>query len=100
VFNSALGPNNIDTITRYNVSQDTILLEDAIFSALTGTTTLPSSAFVWGSAATTSAHRIVYNTATGALLYDADGSGAGAAVQFATLTAVMGVVTSAEFQII
>jgi Ca2+-binding RTX toxin-like protein len=36
--------------------------------------------------ATASDHYVVYNTSTGALFYDADGSGSGAAMQFATLT--------------
>jgi len=34
---------------------------------------------------------VVYNSATGALYYDADGSGAGAQVQFATLGTGLGV---------
>ena len=61
-------------------------LDDAIFAQLGGPGALNASAFVTGTAATEADDRIVYNSATGQLFYDADGSGAGAAVLFATLT--------------
>ncbi len=88
VFNFA--PNattNRDTITDFNVIDDTIALENAVFTAL-GLATGPLSAadFVIGTGAADATDRIIYNNTTGALLYDADGSGAGAAVQFAQLT--------------
>ena len=41
----------------------------------------------------------IYNNATGALLYDANGNGAGAAVQIATLSAGLAV-TNADFVVI
>ncbi len=39
---------------------------------------------------------VIYNPATGALIYDADGNGAGAAVQFATLAHNLAL-TNADF---
>ena len=42
---------------------------------------------------------IQYDTHTGALYYDADGSGAGAAIQFATLAGAP-VMTAADFVVI
>jgi hypothetical protein len=84
-FNTALGSSNIDRITDYSVASDTIRLENSIFTAVGAPGTLAASAFRIGTAAADATDRIIYNSATGALLYDADGSGAGAARQFATL---------------
>jgi len=43
---------------------------------------------------------VLYNTTTGALLYDTDGSGGGTAVQFATLTSKPQNITAADFVVI
>jgi Ca2+-binding RTX toxin-like protein len=88
VFNTALNAaTNLDHITDF-ASVDTIELENAVFTSLTTTGTLSANAF-FSAAGATSAHdaddRIVYNTTTGALFYDADGVGGTAAVQFAVL---------------
>ncbi len=48
---------------------------------------LATSNFVVGKSAQDADDRIVYDKDTGALFYDADGNGAGAAVQFASLKA-------------
>ncbi len=85
-FNTALSSTtNVDRITDYSVASDTIRLENSIFTAVGATGTLAAAAFRIGAAAADATDRIIYNSATGALLYDADGSGAGAARQFATL---------------
>ncbi len=96
-FDVAVTAANRDTIYDFAV-EDTIELENAVFTALTQTGVLSAAAFTTGAAATTADHRIVYNSATGVLLYDADGSGAGAAVQFAFL-ANKAAVTAADFLI-
>ena len=82
LFNTALGP--IDTIGDFAPVDDLIALDDAVFAGLTPGA-LAAGAFVTGTAAADADDRIVYNPATGALWYDADGNGAGAAVQFAML---------------
>jgi|CXWL01.1.fsa_nt_gi Ca2+-binding RTX toxin-like protein len=81
-----IAKDSIDKIIDYNVADDTIQLEDSIFTALTTIGTLAANNFIIGTSAADSNDFIVYNTATGALLYDADGNGAVAAVQIATLT--------------
>ncbi|WP_373414624.1 M10 family metallopeptidase C-terminal domain-containing protein [Ensifer aridi] len=89
VFNTALNASsNVDVIGEFSHADDTIRLENAIFSALTTTGALSSAFFradATGAARDANDH-IVYNTASGWLLYDADGSGSGGAVHFATLT--------------
>jgi len=83
VFNTALTAN-IDKIIDFAVVDDTIQLENAIFTKLTATGVLNSADFKIG-AATDANDFVVYNQATGGLFYDADGNGAGTAVQIAIL---------------
>lgn len=74
-----------DTITDYNVANDTIQLENSIFTALTATGTLAVSQFKIGTQALDANDFIIYNNSTGVLLYDADGNGVGASVQIVTM---------------
>jgi Ca2+-binding RTX toxin-like protein len=101
IFNTALGTANVDRIQSYSATDDTILLDDAIFTALGSPGALAAGAFKAGPAATDADDRIIYNATTGALFYDQDGNGATAAVQFATLTtSITGIITHADFLII
>ncbi|MDQ6434000.1 calcium-binding protein [Mesorhizobium sp. LHD-90] len=101
-FNAALSAStNVDTVTDFSVADDTIQLENAIFTALTATGTLAVAAFRANTtgAAGDSSDRIIYETDTGRLLYDADGTGATAGIHFATLTAGLAL-TNADFSVI
>ena len=98
VFNTAT-VSNIDTITDFNVAEDTIELENAIFTGLPTTGTLSAADFVIGTAAGDASDRIIYNSATGALLYDSNGNAAGGSVQIATLQTGL-LLTNADFLII
>ncbi|MEQ1721020.1 MAG: calcium-binding protein, partial [Nitrosomonas sp.] len=72
-----------DTITDFNVTGgDIIELDDDVFTSL-GWGDLTNEQFRVGSKALDSDDFIIYNKTTGAILYDADGSGAGAALQIA-----------------
>lgn len=81
-FSTALdAQNNVDRIIGFKkAGTDRILLDSEIFTGYRG-----AEDFVIGAAALDAEDRIIFNKSTGALLYDADGNGAGAAVQFATL---------------
>ncbi len=95
VFSSALGGGNVDSIGVFVVADDTIELSVAIFSGI-GLGALVANAFAIGAAAGDGDDRIIYDPATGALSYDADGNGVGAAVQFATLATGLAL-TAADF---
>jgi serralysin len=78
---------NLDRITDFSVPSDTLHLSKAVFKTIAKKGVLASSAFHTGDGAHDASDRIVYNKKTGALLYDDDGIGAHAAIQFATLAA-------------
>jgi Ca2+-binding RTX toxin-like protein len=84
VFDTILGPANIDTIADFETALDIVELDAAIFSGLSAGT-LDADAFNSGGPLD-SDDRIVYDTTSGALYYDPDGDGAAAATQFATLS--------------
>ena len=83
-FDTALNAaTNVDTIRGFDtVGYDRFELSRAIFTAI-GAGTLSEDAFHEGSAAADAEDRIVYDIQTGEVFYDADGSGAGAAILFA-----------------
>ncbi|MDD5273623.1 MAG: hypothetical protein PHU14_13000 [Methylovulum sp.] len=84
-FNFAPATTNIDKITDFTVADDTIQLENSIFTKLTTTGVLNAADFHIGTDAVDANDFIIYNQASGALSYDSDGNGAVAAVQIATL---------------
>jgi Ca2+-binding RTX toxin-like protein len=98
-FSTALGSANVDTISGgYVVADDTIQLENAVFAKLTATGPLAAAYFVANTtgAAAAADDYITYETDTGILRYDVDGSGAEAAVQFAVIGTNLAM-TAAEF---
>jgi Ca2+-binding RTX toxin-like protein len=84
VFNSKLGPTNIDTLYDFVGGLDKLAIDDAIFTKLKNDRDLSDNFTI--NIATTAKHYLIYNNLTGALFYDADGNGKGAVVQFVTLT--------------
>lgn len=84
-FNVSAASSNRDVITDFSVPSDTIQLENGIFTALTITGVLSSSAFNVGSSALDSSDRVIYNKTTGGIFYDADGTGSSAMLQIATV---------------
>ena len=101
LFDSKLGGGNVDRITDFVVADDTIRLENAVFAKILGTGTLTAGQFV----ANESGHaqdandRVIYETDTGKLFYDRNGSADGGAVQFATLSPHLAI-THSDFFVI
>jgi Ca2+-binding RTX toxin-like protein len=70
-----------------------------VFTAAGAAGTLAAGAFVTGSAAADADDRIIYNNATGALIYDSNGTGAGGATQFALLSTGLAL-TNSNFTVV
>ncbi|MDQ6435109.1 calcium-binding protein [Mesorhizobium sp. LHD-90] len=98
VFSAALD-GSADTITDFIVSDDQIALDDFVFTAL-GVGALDASAFKDVALAPMDADdRIIYNSNTGSLFYDADGLGGAAEVKFASVSIGISL-TAADFVVI
>jgi Ca2+-binding RTX toxin-like protein len=88
-FNTKAGRTNYDVITDFNVTFDSIGVENAVFTRAGGNGTLAAGAF-WKSAsgrAHDASDRFIYDTNGGQLYYDPDGSGSSAPVKIAQLKA-------------
>ena len=94
VFETALGATNVERVLDFGKvagDTDTFVLDRAIFTTVNAGTVLSPTEFLVGggvTAATTAAHRILFNTNTGDLSYDPDGTGAAPAVRFATAASI------------
>ena len=98
-FNTVLNATtNVDTITDFAVVNDTIRLDNAVFTSLAAGR-ISADAFHIGTAAADAEDRLIYNQANGALSYDANGTGAGGLVQFAKLAAGLSL-TTADFVVV
>ena len=91
VFDSAPNAtNNLDRITDFVSGTDKFQFSKAIFTKLGPIGALSINEFYAAAGAVRGADaldRVIYNTTTGALYYDADGSGNGAAIQVALIGA-------------
>lgn len=92
-----------DRIADFHAAEDRIALDHLAFKAL-AIGSLAADAFQSGatSVASGAAVHLIYNTATGALLYDADGLGGAKAVTIATFDAagLVGSLSAADFVVI
>jgi Ca2+-binding RTX toxin-like protein len=90
---------NRDTILDFSVVDDTIQLENAIFSSLAATGTLAAGSFRSGAGVTAAADAddfVIYDTTSGALYYDASGNTGAGPVQIASLSSGL-LLTSLDF---
>jgi Ca2+-binding RTX toxin-like protein len=100
-FTTSLVAGNVDTITDFNVTADKIRLTHTVFNAIAGTGTLSAAQFAANASGTAqdANDRIIYETDTGKLFYDSNGSAAGGATQFAKLSSGLAL-TANDFSII
>jgi hypothetical protein len=89
---------NIDEVVDFAPADDVMTLDGAVFPAFAVAGAISVGEFRRGAAAADSTDRIIYNPNTGAVLYDADGSGGTAAIQFATLAPGLAV-SAADFSV-
>lgn len=99
-FRDALERRNVDRILDFDAAEDVFLLDAAAFTGLSSAGFDPS-AFVANLTGTarSAEHRIMYETDTGRLFFDPDGTGSSVRSHFATLSAGL-VLSSLDFLVI
>jgi len=97
LFDTTLKANT--TIFDFSSINDKVQLSHSIFTQAGSIGTLAAGAFNIGSAAADSNGRIIYDSGTGALLYDSDGTGLASATRFATVSTGLAL-TNNNFQIV
>jgi Ca2+-binding RTX toxin-like protein len=98
IFSTKLSSANVDRLADYSVTNDTIYLENSVFTTLKAGK-LASFAFWKGSKAHDRNDRIIYDASKGYLYYDSDGIGSSKQVLVATMIKNLKM-TYAEFTII
>jgi serralysin len=98
VFDDAVSSSNVDTITDFSVADDTIVFDGAIFAALSAGA-LSDDDFAFSTDLDVASAHIVYNSSTGALFYDKDGTGSAADMKFVQLTTGL-LLTAADFLVV
>ncbi|WP_225009724.1 DUF642 domain-containing protein [Novosphingobium percolationis] len=87
-FDTKPSNSNRDTITDFTHGEDRLTFSLTVFKGFAATGAVDAGAF-WAGAGVDAAHdaddRLIYNTTTGTLWYDADGNGKAKAVQVALL---------------
>ncbi|MGO4389639.1 cadherin domain-containing protein [Microvirga sp. 2YAF29] len=83
---SKVNKANQDRIVDFDVKDDTIHLKKSVFTKLDKKGVLKSAEFYAGTKAHDASDNLIYNKKTGALYYDADGTGVQEQVQIATLS--------------
>jgi endoglucanase len=79
-------PSNPPVVKNFIVGEDTMQLDRSVFTALPKTGSLWAQTFYKGLEAHDSSDRIIYDSTTGVLSYDADGNGSAEAIMIAQLT--------------
>ena len=86
VFNTVLQVGNVDRVNDFNLVDDTMRLDNTVFIGLAdGVLSVDAFRANTTGLAADATDRIMYETDTGNMFFDADGNGAGARVLFATL---------------
>jgi Ca2+-binding RTX toxin-like protein len=101
-FKVAASSKNIDTLSDFTVSDDKIQLSKTVFKGFSAVGAISDTSFLSGAGKTsamTTAQKLIYDSSSGKLYYDADGSGKIAAIQIA-LIGNKANLTSSSFEII
>ncbi|MEZ0231265.1 MAG: hypothetical protein ACAH12_00370 [Methylophilaceae bacterium] len=98
IFNRPVLATNASTISDFTSGEDILELSGDVFRKLTDGVSENNLAF--GTKAMSLEHYLIYDNKTGSLYYDADGSGAGAAIKFATLSSKPASIDADDFQIV